>query len=66
MKAKLFQYAIIWHPEEKDKAKKAIIVQDIKTVLAKDPGEVGVLAAREIPEKYLKELDQIEIAVKAF
>ena len=64
----LFQYAILWEPTQhqiKD-CKKATIVKDISSILAKDQAAVNMLAAREIPEQYLGELDQIKIAVVAF
>lgn len=65
---KLFQYAILWEPTEQQikDGKKATIVKDITSILAKDEAAVNMMAAREIPEQYLNELDQIKIAVVAF
>ena len=67
-KSILFQYAIIWNPTEKEAedGKKAMLIGDIKTALAKNAAEVNVLAARAIPEEYLGTLDQISIAVVPF
>ena len=64
----LFQYAILWEPTQQQikDGKKATIVKDISSILAKDPAAVNMLAAREIPEQYLGELDQIKLAVVAF
>lgn len=67
-KSILFQYAIIWNPTEKEAedGKKAKLIGEIKSVLAKNAAEVNVIAARAIPEEYLEELDQISIAVVPF
>jgi hypothetical protein len=42
------------------------IVQEPKWVLAASPDQVSILAARAIPEKYLDDLDQVEILVSPF
>ena len=66
---KLFQYAIIWHPTEKqikeDGAKSKLIVP-ITTELAKDTRAVEMIAAMQIPLEYRGQLDQIEIASRPF
>lgn len=65
---KLFQYAAIWNPtpEQAKDGKKAKIVLEPTTVLAKDAAQANMLAARAIPENMMDELDQIDIAVRAF
>lgn len=65
----LFQYAIIWHPTEKqvkDDDAKSKVLQEVTTILAKDVNEVNMIAAMEIPSDMKKQLDQIQIAVRPF
>jgi hypothetical protein len=67
--AQLFQYAIIWHPTEKqvkDEGKKSEIIVELKTILANDLNSANIQAARAIPEAKLNELDQIQLVVKPF
>lgn len=68
-KQKLFQYAVLWHPTEKqvkdDSAKSKLLVEP-KTILATDQNSVNMTAAMEIPSEYKTQLDQIEIAVRPF
>ena len=68
-KSKLFQYAAIWHPTEKqikeDGAKSKLIVE-MQTILANDQQAVTMTAAMSIPAEYKDQLDQIEIAVRPF
>jgi hypothetical protein len=73
---KLFEYAILYHPiatkEDRDKGVKrpsvliAVNGQDIAHVLAEDEKEVGIRAARQIPDEYLDRLQQIEVAIRPF
>lgn len=67
--SKLFQYAILWHPTEKqvkeDGAKSKVLV-DLKTILAADTNSAAMAAAMEIPADKKSELDQIEIALRPF
>lgn len=66
---KLFQYAILWHPTEKqvkdDGAKSKVIVEP-KTVLAVDQNGAAMAAAMDIPTDYKTQLDQVEIALRSF
>jgi hypothetical protein len=67
--SKLFQYAILWHPTEKqvkDEGLKSKVLVELKTVLAADQNSAGMAAAMEIPADKKNELDQIEIAVRPF
>lgn len=69
MADKLFEYVIVHHPKrkEKEEEKRSVLVSNgIKLVLAKDDKEVGMRAAREIPESYLDKLDQVEIIIRPF
>lgn len=67
--AKLFQYAVIFHPTEKERkendAKSKLIVQPT-TVLSIDEKSLGLRVAMEIPQEYKEMLDQIEICVSPF
>ncbi len=68
-KQKLFQYAVLWHPTEKqakeDGAKSKMLVEP-KTMLAADLNSVNLSAAMQIGAEYKDQLDQIEIAVRPF
>ena len=68
-KQKLFQYAILWHPtekQEKEEGMKSKVIKDPTTVMAADQNAIGMLAAMEIPAEYKTQLDQIEIAIRLF
>lgn len=68
-KQKLFQYAVLWHPTEKqtkdDGLKSKIIVQPT-TILANDEASASMSCAMQIPAEYKDQLDQIEIALRPF
>ena len=42
------------------------LVVDVKRILANNEREVGVIAARSIPEEFTDRLDQIDIAIRPF
>lgn len=65
---RIFQFAAIWNPtsEQAKEGKKAKIVLEPTTILAKDAAQANMLAARALPEDMMDELDQIDIAVRAF
>lgn len=68
-KGKIFEYAVIYHPAkvEKDSPEQpSELLVDVKRVLASSPQEVSIIAAREIPEKFLSKLADIEIVVRPF
>lgn len=69
MKLALFEYVILQHPET-DKDGNAVgqtkIIKDPVRLLAKDTRQVGMLAAREIPESLLDCLERVEIIVRPF
>jgi hypothetical protein len=66
---RIFQYALLWHPTEKqrkdDGAKSKIIVAP-KDVLAIDDRQAQMMASMEIPAEYRDQLDQVEIAMRPF
>lgn len=65
---KLFQYAIIWHPNEQQKkdGQVDILVKDITSILAADERTANILAAKQIPAEYDNQLSQIDIALRPF
>ena len=72
-KGKLFEYVVIYHPHEKKDAagnpleqKKSIIVTDVTRVLATSDKEVGMLAAKAIPDDYNDKLEDVEIVIRPF
>ena len=72
-KGKLFEYAVLYHPREKKDAagnpietKKSIIVTELTRVLATSDKEVGMLAAKAIPDEYNDKLDDVEIIIRPF
>lgn len=72
MAKKLYEFAILFHPKQVKDAQgnetqgPDEIVQDVKTILAKDDKEVAMVAARAVPEKYLDKLDQVGIYIRPF
>lgn len=71
-KSRLFEYAIVHHPRQ-TKAEKdegtypaSVLLKSVTQVLATDEKEVGILAAREIPQEYLAKLETVEIAIRPF
>ena len=68
-KSKLFQYAIIWHPTEKqvkDDSAKSKLIKSLDTILATDEKAVLMTASMNIPLEYQEQLDQVEIVVRPF
>jgi hypothetical protein len=68
-KSRLFQYAIIWHPTEKqvkDDSAKSKLIKSLDTILATDEKAVLMTASMNIPLEYQEQLDQVEIVVRPF
>jgi hypothetical protein len=72
-KGKLFEYAVLYHPKEKKDAagnplesKRSIVVKEPTTVIASSDAEVGILAAKSIPEEYVDKLEDVEIVIRPF
>ena len=71
-RGKLFEYVLIHHPrpkkakegEPEDRPKSKLLNGGIKSVIAESDKEVGMLAAREIPEEFLDKLDEIEVVIR--
>lgn len=69
MKLKLFEYAMLLHPElDKDSKEmgKTTVLKSPAVLLAKDDKQVGILAARDIPEEHISHLERVEIIVRPF
>ena len=68
-KSTLFQYAIIWHPTEKqskdDNLKSKVLVEP-KMILAESQPSALMAASMEIPADKKDQLDQIEILLRPF
>ena len=69
MKGKLFQYAILWHPtekQEKEDGLKSKVLVELKTILASDFKNAGIIAAMDIPLDKRDDIDQLEVIVSSF
>jgi hypothetical protein len=68
MKTKLFTYAIIWHPNEKEakEGSKSKIVVAPTHILAVDQNSAQLQAAVQIPDEYKVCLEQLDIAIRPF
>jgi len=68
-KSTLFQYAILWHPTEKqskDDGLKSKVLVEPKTILAESQSSALMAASMEIPSDKKNQLDQIEILMRPF
>lgn len=66
---KLFQFALIWNPTEKqvkDEGLKPVLVHDVQAIMANDDKHAQTIAARAIPEKFSDQLDQIMVVIRPF
>lgn len=65
----LYEYAVI-KDEKTDKDgdpfDPAAVVVPVRTVLAKDPEQASLLAARAIPETEMGDLDRLQVVVRPF
>jgi len=67
-KLQLFEYAVIFHPTEKEekKGKKSEVVIDVKRKLAVTQHVATMQIIKEIPKEYDDKLEQLEIAIRPF
>lgn len=68
-KKSLFTYAILYHERVTTKEGEEIktsVLGEPKTALSTSGKQIGMIAAREIPEDKLEYLDDIEIVVRPF
>lgn len=78
MRGKLFQFAILFHPNTAGSAvleslgageietKPSVLLVEPQTLVAETEDEVRILAARKIPEEYTNKIDQIELLIRPF
>ena len=67
--AKLFQYAILWHPTEKqvkEEGLKSKILTELTTILAQDQSTASMSAVMQVPKDLQNELNQIEVVIRPF
>jgi hypothetical protein len=74
-KETIFEYAILHHPrpiKAKDgepypaEPKSVFINGGVKTVVAQNEKEVGMIASREIPDEFMDRLGEVEIVIRPF
>lgn len=68
-RGKIFTYAILHHPEpakEGDPVPASELVIPPTELVAKNGNEALIRVAREIPEKYVDHLDEIEVLIRPF
>ena len=68
-KSQLFQYAIVWHPTEKqskEEGLKSKVLVEPKMILAESQASALMAASMEIPSDRKDQLDQIEILMRPF
>jgi hypothetical protein len=78
MRGKLFQFAILFHPNTSgshvleslgtgsiDTPPSELLVEP-QTIVAVSEDEVRILAARKIPDNYTDKIDQIELLIRPF
>lgn len=66
---KLFQYAVLWHPTEKQKKDDGLVSKIIvspQTILAADMNKANMAAVMAIPSEHKDQLEQIEVVVCPF
>jgi hypothetical protein len=69
MQVRLFEYAVILQPkEDKDgeEVEPGKLLVEPTTVLARDPDQAGMIAARAIPEDAIDKLDRLSVVVRPF
>ena len=67
-RATLYQYAILWHPNEQEleAGKKSEILVKPDIMLANDQNSAFIAASRQIPDQYMESLDQVDILIRPF
>lgn len=68
-KARLFEYAVILHPEKDDDGEdigSAKLIVEVDRVLAHDENEVAIRAARALPDDVMDDLKRVDIAIRPF
>jgi hypothetical protein len=68
---KLFEYAVLEHPERDEdgkvrNGKPSKLLVPVTTCVAKDQSQAIILAGRAIPDEALEHLDRLEVVVRPF
>jgi len=66
---KLFQAAVVWHPDlnkEEEEKMDSIILVEPYTVLEKDDKTLAYKLVRALDEKYIDQMNQIELIIRPF
>lgn len=72
MRGKLFQYAVLYHPnptkEQADRGEspKSEVVIEPTTILALNEQQASTMVARAIPEEHIGHVDQLDIVIRPF
>jgi hypothetical protein len=71
-KGKLFQFAVLYHPnptkEQTDRGEspKSEVIVEPSTLLAISEQQASVIAARKIPNNHIEHVEQLEIVIRPF
>ncbi len=65
---RLFEYAVLLHPSEKEKAEggRSVVILEPQRVVAKDAAEVQIVAMMKLGAGLTDQTDQIEVLVRPF
>ncbi len=65
---KLYQFAAIWNPNEEQKknGERSKLIIEPKTIIAPDDKSAALIAGRDIPEAFLNQLEQVDLAIRPF
>ena len=68
-KLKLFQAAVVWHPDpdkKEDEGKDSVVLIEPYTALAADEKTLAYKIVRKLDEKYIDQMVQIELIIRPF
>ena len=68
MKNTLYEYAVIWHPNEKqeENGEKSKLVEGPKYMMAREEKAVFMTVVSQLNMEYKDQLDQIDVIVRPF
>lgn len=65
----LFQAAVVWHPnlnDEEEKTKDSVLLVEPYFTMEKDDKTLAYKIVRKLDEKYIDQMNQIEIIIRPF
>ena len=66
-KLSVFEYCVLFHPPGKeDEERHTELIVAPKACMARDEDHAKMLAARDIPDGYVDQLDRCEVGVRPF